>query len=62
MLDDIVEVRRLGGCRLYLRYADGVAGEIDLGPLLQFTDIFEPVRDPKFFALVRVNPDVRSLP
>ena len=61
MLDDIVEARPLGDYRLYLRYADGAAGELDLASLLQFTGVFEPLRDPKFFALVRVNPDIGTI-
>jgi Protein of unknown function (DUF2442) len=61
MLNDIVEVAHLGDYRLFLRFADGVAGEIDLGPLLQFTGVFEPLRDPQFFALVRVNPDIGTI-
>jgi uncharacterized protein DUF2442/uncharacterized protein DUF4160 len=61
MLDDIVEAKPLGGYRLYLRYADGAAGEIDLAPLLQFTGVFEPLRDPEFFAQVRVNPDIGTI-
>ncbi len=61
MLDDIVEARPLGGHRLYLRYADGAAGEFDLAPLLQFTGVFEPLRDQQFFALVRVNPDIGTI-
>jgi hypothetical protein len=61
MLNDIVEVAHLGGYRLFLRFADGAAGEIDLGPLLQFTGVFEPLRDPLFFALVRVNPEIGTI-
>ena len=61
MLVDIVEARPLGGYRLYLRYADGAAGELDLMPLLQFTGVFEPLRDPEFFAQVRVNPDIGTI-
>jgi len=61
MLDDIVEARPLGGHRLYLRYADGAAGELDVAPLLHFTGVFEPLRDPEFFAQVRVNPDIGTI-
>ena len=61
MLKDIVEVTHVGGHRLFVRYADGAAGEIDLAPLLQFTGVFKPLRDPEFFALVRVNPDIGTI-
>jgi hypothetical protein len=61
MLNDIVEVAHLGNHRIFLRFEDGAAGEIDLAPLLQFTGVFEPLRDPQFFALVRVNPDIGTI-
>jgi len=61
MLNDIVEARHVQGYRLYLRYGDGAAGEIDLAPLLQFTGVFEPLRDPAYFALLRVDPDIGTI-
>jgi hypothetical protein len=61
MMNDLVEVRYLGGHCLYLRFADGTAGEIEVRPLLQFTGVFETLRDPQFFALVRVNPDIGTI-
>jgi len=61
MLNDIVEARHVGDYRLYLRYADGAAGEIDLAPLLQFTGVFEPLRDPAYFALARVDPEAGTI-
>jgi hypothetical protein len=57
MMNNIAEARPFGDYRLYLPYADGVAGELDPAPLLQFTDVFEPLRDPQFCALPRVDPD-----
>ncbi len=44
MLKDIVEVRPLGGHRLYLRFEDGVAGELDLAGRLRFEGVFAQVR------------------
>lgn len=61
MLNDIVEARPLGGYLLYLRYADGAAGEVDLAPLLQFTGVFEPLRDPAYFAQLRVDSDTGTI-
>ena len=61
MLNDIVEARHLGGYRLYLRFEDGAVGELDLTPLLHFTGVFEPLRDPAYFALVRVDPDAGTI-
>jgi Protein of unknown function (DUF2442) len=61
MLNDIVEARHIEAYRLFIRFADGKAGEIDLAPLLKFTGIFEPLRDPQYFALVRVDRDTGTV-
>lgn len=61
MLKDIVEVRPLGGYRLYLRFEDGLAGELDLASRLTFDGVFAPLRDPAAFAQVRVHPDLGTI-
>lgn len=33
MMVDVIEVRPLGGYRLYLKFEDGVEGEVDVGPV-----------------------------
>ena len=57
MLKDIVEARPLGGHRLYLRFEDGAAGELDLAEFLEFRGVFEELRDPAKFAEVRLVPE-----
>jgi hypothetical protein len=57
MLSEIVEVRHLGAHRLFLRFADGGSGEVDLAPVLRFNGVFAPLRDEKYFAQVRVDAD-----
>ena len=61
MLKDIVEVRPLGGYRLYLRFEDGVAGELDLGGRLRFEGVFAPLKDPATFAQVRIHPELGTI-
>mgnify|MGYP006269655135 CR=1 FL=1 len=61
MLKDVVEVRHLGAHRLYLRFEDGVAGEVDLRPRLQFDGVFAPLRDPARFGEVRVNSELGTV-
>lgn len=51
----------LGGCRLRVAFADGFSAEIDLEPLLGRGPIFEPLRDPGFFARVGVEKDFGCL-
>jgi hypothetical protein len=56
MLRDVVEVRALDGYRVFLRFDDGVQGELDLEPLLSpFDGVFEPLRDLARFREVFVD-------
>jgi hypothetical protein len=61
MLVDIVEVRPLERHRLFLRFADGVEGEIDLDTIVRWEGVFAPLRAPDRFAEVRVNPDLGTI-
>jgi hypothetical protein len=61
MMKDVIEVRALGGYRLYVRFEDGVQGEVDVGELVPFEGVFAPLRDPARFAEVRVNADVGTV-
>lgn len=61
MLNDVIEVEPRGGCRLWLRFQDGVQGEVDLGPKLTFQGVFGPLRDPAYFARVRVDPELGTI-
>lgn len=61
MLNDVVEVEPRGEYRLWLRFQDGVEGEVDLGPELTFQGVFLPLRDPAYFARVRVNAELGTI-
>jgi hypothetical protein len=61
MLKDVVEVRPLGDYRLYLRFEDGVAGEIDVADLITFDGVFAELKDGRRFARVKVNPDLGTI-
>lgn len=52
----IAEARYAGDYRIWLRFADGVEGEIDLESEL-WGDVFEPLRDKAFFAQFRLYPE-----
>ena len=55
-LRHVVAVRALGGYRLWLKFDDGDQGEIDLEPVLQpFENLFAALRDPVYFAKVKVS-------
>jgi hypothetical protein len=61
VLKDIVAAHALSDYRLHLRFEDGVEGVVDLAPHLSFRGVFEPLRDPAYFALVRVDPELGSV-
>lgn len=61
MLKDVTEVKPLDGYRLRVRFEDGVDGVVDLKDVIRFTGVFAPLRDPDYFAQVRVNADTGTV-
>ena len=61
MMNDIIEARALGGYRVFLRFDDGVAGEIDLGEVIKFEGVFATLRDESEFAKLRVDPNAGTI-
>ena len=61
MLVDVTNVKAVGGHRIHVRFNDGAEGEIDLAEHISFTGVFEPHRDPTFFAKVFVHPEFRVI-
>jgi hypothetical protein len=51
----VVAVRALEPFTVWLRFADGCEGIVDLGELFTGGGVFEPLRDPAKFARVRVE-------
>jgi len=54
MLVHVVEARYQGGFRVWLRFDDGLDGEVDLGSELD-GEVFAPLRDPDYFARFTVD-------
>jgi hypothetical protein len=61
MLRDVIEAHALSDYRLELTFDDGTAGEVDVSELVEFTGVFEPLRDRAEFAKVRVDPDLGTV-
>lgn len=49
MLVHVVEARHRSGHRMWIRFNDGLEGEIDLSSELK-GPIFQPLEDPEYFA------------
>jgi hypothetical protein len=59
-IPEVVEARPTTGYRVWLRFADGVAGEVDLASSLK-GEVFRPLRDPAVFRTLRADPELCTL-
>ncbi len=57
---DVTAVEVVGDHRLRLTFADGTVGEVDFDER-EWRGIFEPLRDPTYFAQVRVDVDAGTI-
>jgi Protein of unknown function (DUF2442) len=60
MLACVIDARHAGNYRVWLRFADGLSGEIDLEREL-WGPVFVPLRDVAEFAKLRVEPDLGTI-
>jgi hypothetical protein len=56
----IIDARHAGGYRVWLRFADGLTGEIDVEREL-WGPAFEPLKDVTEFAKLRFEPDLGTI-
>ena len=61
MLRDVVSVQPLSEHRLRVAFDDGVEGIVNVAQMIQFTGVFEPLRDPALFVQVQVNPELGTV-
>ena len=59
-LVDITDVAVVGSYRLRLTFADGSVGEVDFADR-EWRGVFEPLRDPSYFARVTVDPEAGTI-
>jgi Protein of unknown function (DUF2442) len=60
MLPRITAARYVAGFTVWLRFADGAEGTVDLASELT-GPVFEPLRDRNQFAQVRLHPELKTL-
>ena len=60
MLPHVVEARYITGYTVWLRFSDGVEGDIDLASELH-GPVFEPLKDVDVFRQFVVEPELRTL-
>jgi uncharacterized protein DUF2442 len=61
MLIDIVEVKFIRNYLLYLRFENGVEGEVDISQIIPFTGVFSKLRNPNYFSTVHVSKDLGTI-
>ena len=60
MIPRVLEARYVGEYVVWLRFNDGVEGEVDLKDEL-WGPVFEPLRDKEEFRKVRVHPELHTI-
>ena len=60
MLHRVIDARHAGGHRVWLRFEDGLSGELDLSSELWGT-MFEPLKDVATFSKLRVDADLDTI-
>jgi hypothetical protein len=60
MIPQVTEVKALDGYRLWVRFADGAVGTVDLASEL-WGPMFEPLKDETLFARVSVHPELNTV-
>jgi hypothetical protein len=56
----VIEARHVKNYILWLRFSDGLEGEVDLEAELE-GEIFEPLREPEVFRSFSVHPEFRTV-
>lgn len=56
----VVDARHAGGYRVWLRFDDGLTGEIDLEDELR-GPVFDPLKDVAEFAKLRADPELETV-
>ena len=59
-LPAVVGVAVIGDYRLRLLFDDGTAGDVDFSSM-KWMGVFEPLRDPTYFAMVKVDPEAATV-
>jgi hypothetical protein len=56
----VVGVTVVGDYRVRFLFDDGTAGVVDFSSM-EWTGVFEPLRDPRYFAMVKVDPEAATV-
>jgi hypothetical protein len=60
MLPRVIDARYVGEKTVWLRFADGAEGEVDLSAELH-GEVFEPLQSAEYFRSFKLDPDLKTL-
>lgn len=58
MLKDVIAVKAIEDYQLQITFEDHKEGIVNLAEIIEFSGIFEPLKNPTYFATVQVDPDL----
>ena len=57
----LTEARPLDGYAVHVRFQDGTTADVDLSYLLDYGGVFEPLRNPAYFARLRADAEAGTI-
>jgi hypothetical protein len=57
----LIEAQALDGHVVHVRFEDGTTADVDLSYLLDYGGVFEPLRDPAYFARLRADTEAGTI-
>jgi hypothetical protein len=57
----LIEATPVRNYVVHVRFEDGLTADVDLSHVLDFGGVFEPVRDPEYFRLLRADSDAGTI-
>jgi hypothetical protein len=57
----LIDAKPLGGYVVSVRFEDGTAADVDLSYLTEYGGVFEPLKDPAYFARLRADAEAGTI-
>ena len=57
----LAEAKPLDGSVVHVRFEDGTTADVDLSYVLDYGGVFEPLRDPEYFRLLRADREAGTI-
>jgi len=57
----LIEAEPVKGYIVHVRFEDGTAADVDLGYLVEYGGVFEPLRDPGYFRRLRADSEAGTI-